>query len=238
MILDNARFTIIRDRWAKGEKELFCAGNLGGWTPDLQWSSITCWLFKGVLYRCSTSLALSMFTSQGAATNEFVSQGSKIETLSHCPEQHKVAPLLCRSYTTIKERAEHSIRVGHLQHPTAKPPGLLSTDFLFFLFFFLYRETLQPCCCEAEQFLCYFGWLVTNSMKTFRCKVSWLDAVWSGTPSMWRGQIWCFSRVRVSYSNVFIILTFFFNHAMSHLYWYTVLHCTFHYSLHSCVQPL
>lgn len=96
------------------------------------------------------------------------------------------------------------------QHPTAKPPGLLSTDFLLFLgFFFLYRETLQPCCCEAEQFLCYFGWLVTNSMKTFRCKVSWLDAVWSGTPSMWRGQIWCFSRVRgqlfkcIHYINIF-----------------------------------
>lgn len=160
MILDNARFTIIRDRWAKGEKELFCAGNLGGWTPDLQWSSITCWLFKGVLYRCSTSLALSMFTSQGAATNEFVSQGSKIETLSHCPEQHKVAPLLCRSYTTIKERAEHSIRVGHLQHPTAKPPGLLSTDFLLFLFFFFIEKLCNPAVVrQSNFFVILVGWL-------------------------------------------------------------------------------
>lgn len=166
MILDNARFTIIRDRWAKGEKELFCAGNLGGWTPDLQWSSITCWLFKGVLYRCSTSLALSMFTSQGAATNEFVSQGSKIETLSHCPEQHKVAPLLCRSYTTIKERAEHSIRVGHLQHPTAKPPGLLSTDFLFFYFFFFFF--IEKLCNPA----------VVRQSNFFVILVGWLQILW------------------------------------------------------------
>lgn len=177
MILDNARFTIIRDRWAKGEKELFCAGNLGGWTPDLQWSSITCWLFKGVLYRCSTSLALSMFTSQGAATNEFVSQGSKIETLSHCPEQHKVAPLLCRSYTTIKERAEHSIRVGHLQSNSSTRLPNHQDSFLLIFFSFYFFFFIEKLCNPA----------VVRQSNFFVILVGWLQILWKALDAKFPG---------------------------------------------------